>query len=95
MILQIIRLKSSFSEEELVKKAREREPQFKAIRGLLQKYYVKMGNPGEFGRIYVWDSKESLQAYRASDLAANIPKAYKTIEAPDIETLDILFALRD
>ena len=95
MILQIIRLKSSLSEEELLKKAREREPQFKAIPGLLQKYYVKMGNPGEFGGIYVWDSKESLQAYRASDLAASIPKAYKTIEAPDIETLDILFTLRD
>jgi len=95
MILQIIRLKSSLSEEELVEKAREREPQFKAIPGLLQKYYVKTGTSGEFGGIYVWDSKESLQAFRASDLAASIPKAYQTIDAPDIETLDILFKLRD
>lgn len=95
MILQIIRLKSNLPEEELLKRAKEREPQFQAIPGLLQKYYVKMGADGQYGGVYVWDSKESLQAYRQSELAAGIPAAYEILEAPNVEILDILFQLRN
>jgi len=95
MIIQIIKLKSKLSEEELLKTAKERAPRFKAIPGLLQKYYVKLGQPNQFGGIYVWDSKESLQSYRESELAASIPRAYKLIEAPNIEIIDVLFQLRD
>lgn len=95
MILQIIKLKSNLPEEELLKRAREREPQFKAIPGLLQKYYVKIDNEGQYGGIYVWDSPESLQAYRTSDLAKTIPEAYEIKEAPNIEVMDILFQLRN
>ena len=95
MILQIIKLKSNLPEEELLNKAKEREPQFKAIPGLVQKYYVKTGQPGQYGGIYVWDSTESLQAYRGSDLAKSIPEAYEISEAPNIEIMDILFQLRN
>ena len=63
--------------------------------GLLQKYYVKMDKLGHYGGIYVWDSQESLDSYRASDLAASIPHAYEIIEAPNLETLDVLFKLRE
>ncbi|WP_394751021.1 YdhR family protein [Spongiimicrobium salis] len=94
MILQLIKLKSNLPEEELLKKAKEREPQFNAIPGLLQKYYVKTGVAGEYGGVYVWDSAESLQSYRESDLARSIPEAYQITEAPDIEIMDILFQLR-
>ncbi|MEJ2162427.1 MAG: YdhR family protein [Robiginitalea sp.] len=95
MIIQIIKLKSNLEESELMKRAREREPQFREIPGLLQKYYVKMDTPGQYGGIYVWDSKESLLKYRASDLAASIPEAYEVIEAPEAEVLDVLFQLRN
>ena len=95
MILQIIKLKSNLSEEELLNKAREREPQFKAIPGLIQKYYVKTGQSGQYGGIYVWDSLEALQSYRESDLAKSIPEAYEIVEAPNIEIMDILFQLRN
>lgn len=93
--MQIIRLKTNLSEEELLKRAHEREPQFKAIPGLVQKYYVKMGEPNSFGGVYVWDSEESLQTFRQSELAASIPKAYELAEAPGIEVLDVLFSLRE
>ena len=53
--MQIIRLKTNLSEEELLKRAHEREPQFKAIPGLVQKYYMKMTEPNSFGGVYVWD----------------------------------------
>ncbi|MEC7772715.1 MAG: YdhR family protein [Bacteroidota bacterium] len=95
MILQIIRLKSNLDEVTLLEKAREREPQFKAIPGLLQKYYVKLNGPNEYGGVYVWDSEESAQAFRESELAKGIPKAYEIVEAPNIEVMDILFQLRD
>ena len=94
MILQVIKLKSDLSEEELLRRARDREPQFRAIPGLLQKYYAKRGGDGEYGGIYVWDSPESLQSFRESDLARSIPGAYEVTEAPDIEVMDILFQLR-
>ena len=94
MIIQIIKLKTNLAEEELLRRAREREPQFKAIPGLLQKYYVKIGESGQYGGIYVWDSPESLKSYRESNLAASIPEAYDIIEAPNIEILDVLFQLR-
>ena len=95
MILQIIKLKSNLPEKELLNKAREREPQFKAIPRLLQKYYVKTGQSGQYGGIYVWESQEALQSFRESDLAKSIPKAYEIIEAPNVEIMDILFRLRN
>ncbi|WP_223033175.1 YdhR family protein [Hanstruepera marina] len=95
MILQVIKLRSNLPEEELLAKAKEREPRFKEIPGLVQKYYVKTGQSGEYGGIYVWDSPESLQSYRESDLAKSIPQAYEIIEAPNIEIMDVLFQLRE
>jgi len=95
MIIQIIRLKSSLSGEELLQTARERAPRFEAIPGLLQKYYFRDQQKDQYGGIYIWDSVESLQAYKSSDLAASIPEAYEIIEPPAIELLDVLFQLRD
>ena len=95
MIIQIIRLNSGMTEEELMRVAKVRVPQFEAIPGLMQKYYVKMEQPGRFAGVYVWDSIESLKSFRASDLAASIPEAYALVEAPTIEVGDVLFRLRE
>ena len=94
-IMQIVKLKTELSEEELLKVAKEREPQFEAIPGIVQKYYIKLGEPGAYGGVYIWDSKESLLEFKKSDLAASIPKAYKVIEKPTVEIVDIMFELRD
>lgn len=93
MIIQIIRLKTALTEEELLRRARERESQFKAIPGLIQKYYIKH-NESQYGGIYVWDSPESLKAYRGSELAQSIAEAYEVTEAPNVEVADVLFQLR-
>jgi len=77
-IVQFVRLKSDLPEEELLKRAQERKPQFEAIPGLVQKYYVKIGEEGQYGGIYVWDSLESLVTFRESDLANTIAEAYET-----------------
>ncbi len=93
-IVQIVRVKSELPEEEILRIAREREPQFHALPGLLQKYYVRLDAPWNFGGIYIWDSRESLKAFRASELAASIAKAYQAVEPPSVETVDIVFQLR-
>lgn len=95
MIIQIIKLKSNLPKEELLKRAKEREPQFKAIPGLVQKYYTKTDQSNGYAGIYVWDSPESLQKFRDSALAKSIPEAYELVEAPNIELMDILFQLRN
>ena len=41
-IMQIVKIKTELSEEEFFKIAKEREPQFKAITGIIQKYYTKL-----------------------------------------------------
>lgn len=95
MVLQIVKLKTALTEKELLAIAHERAPQFRAIPGLVQKYYVRRQGEGEYAGVYVWDSMESLAAFRESDLAKSIPDAYQVIEAPDIEVGEILFPLRD
>ena len=95
MILQTVTFSSGLDEEELLQIARERAPQFQALPGLLQKYYVKGNEPGQYRGVYIWDSVESLEEYRRSDLAASIPTAYKALAPPTVERLEILFPLRD
>lgn len=95
MIIQIIRFESALSENEVVATAKERADQFRALPGLIQKYYVKLDQPNEYGGVYIWDSMESLAAYRESDLAASIPAAYKVTGPPTVEILDALFQLRE
>ncbi len=95
MILQTISFFSSLEEDELLRVARQRVPQFRAIPGLLQKYYVKGNEPGQYRGVYIWDSVESLEEFRRSDLAASIPTAYQVLGPPVVERLEVLFPLRD
>ena len=95
MILQIVKLKTALSEEELLRVAHERAPEFRAIPGLVQKYYLRRQGEGEFAGVYLWDSMESLMEYRESDLAKSIPEAYQVVEPPVIEIGEVLFPLRD
>lgn len=95
MIIQIVSFESELPEEEVVAVARERAGEFRALKGLVQKYYVKLAEPNRYGGVYLWDSMESLSAYRESDLAAGIPQAYKVKGTPTVEILDTLFQLRE
>ncbi len=95
MVVQYIKLKSDLPEEKLLERATTRAEQFRAIPGLIQKYYVRLGEPGTYGGLYIWDSMESMQAFKNSDLAASIPQAYEVVEKPEVEISDLLFTLRD
>ena len=95
MIMQIVKLKSSLSEDELLDRAHERAPQFRAIGGLLQKYYLNRPGEGEYAGVYIWDSMESLAAFKESDLAKSIAAAYEVSEPPVVEISEVMFPLRE
>ena len=94
MIIQTVKLKSALSETEIQRVMEERAPQFRALPGLLQKYYLRDIQSGDVGAVYIWDSEESLRAYRQSDLARTIASAYQAVEQPRIEIFETILTLR-
>jgi len=94
MVILFVKFKSSLSESELAETAEERAPKFRALPGLIQKYYVKENQTGEVAGIYLWDSAESLQEFQQSELIRSLPEAYKIESPPRIEVLDVVFTLR-
>ena len=93
--VQIVKINSSLTEEGLVQKAKERAEQFRAMPGLIQKYYVKLSDQGDYAGVYIWDTRDSFLDYKKSDLAKTIGEAYLVTEAPEITLGDMLFTLRE
>ena len=94
-IMLIVRgLKSKLSHDEAEKRYRARMPEFRALPGLIQKYYSYDESTNEWAGIYLWDSEESLAAYLKSDLRKTIPSAYELTEPPRIERFQIVDVLR-
>ena len=94
MIIQFVKFKSGLSDAEVQRVMKERAPQFRALPGLVQKYYGHEKKTGEFTGIYFWDSEESMREFQQTELARTIPVAYKVESTPRIEFFDVLFPLR-
>jgi len=90
-----VRLKSELSFEEITEIMERRAPEFEALPGLIQKYYLHDPVSGEYGGLYLWDSPEALASYRESDLRASIAAAYQGRGEPDIEVYTVVKVLRD
>ncbi len=93
-VVQIIKFKSGLSEDEVVRAAEEREPIFGALPGLIQKFYCKDKETGEYAGIYLWESMAALLEFKESDLARTIPAAYKIKGQPRIEVLEVVSTMR-
>jgi len=93
-ILFIVRFKSALDTAELERRYRARIPQFEALPGLIQKYYLHDSATDEWGGVYLWDSQESLDKYLESDLRKSIPEAYEVVGAPRVERIDVVHILR-
>lgn len=94
MEILLVLFKSGLPKEEVLKKVEERADKYRGVKGLLQKLYVQYESTNEFGGVYIFDSKESLEAFRNSDLAKSVGDAYKFIEPPTrrvFEVISILF----
>ena len=57
MIIQIVKFKSALLEAEIRQVMEDRAPQFRALPGLLQKYYMRETQTGEVGAVYIWDKR--------------------------------------
>ena len=94
-VILLVRFKTSLSYEEVAKVAEERSPEFKAIEGLHQKYYLHDVASGEYAGLYLWKSPEALAEYRDSELRASIAEAYQLQGEPRIEVYRVAKTLRD
>lgn len=94
MLIQIVKFETTLTEEEILATAHRRADDFRELPGLIQKYYVKLSGPNQYGGVYFWDSGKSLAAFRESELAASIPSTYKVKGKPTVEILESLFELR-
>lgn len=93
-VMVIVRFKSSLPAEEVQRRYEERMPEFRALPGLLQKYYIHNPSSGEWGGVYLWDSQASLDAYLASDLRKSIPETYQIVGEPRVDVIDVVEPLR-
>ncbi|MHC4939996.1 MAG: YdhR family protein [Planctomycetota bacterium] len=93
-LILLVRFKSALSMEEITRVMHERAPDFRALPGLQQKYYMRDAATGEVAGLYLWESKEAFDDYRNSELRATIAKAYRAEGEPRIEVYDVLMPLR-
>ncbi len=93
-VLLIVRFKTSLAPDELKRRYKERLPKFQALPGLLQKYYFHDPASDEWGGVYLWDSQESLEAYKESELRKSIPETYQIVGTPRVEAITVIDTLR-
>ncbi len=94
MIVQMFKFKSRLSDEEVRRTMHERAPRFRALSGLVQKYYGYEESTGMHTGIYIWDTEESMLEFGESDLAKTIPEAYQVEASPRVEVFEVIFPLR-
>ena len=91
----LVRLRSELDRDEIERIMKERAPDFRALEGLVQKYYLQGPEPGEYGGFYLWRSLEDVVEYRESELAATIAAAYEGVGEPSVEVFNVVMPLRD
>ena len=94
MHILLVKFHSGLPDDEVIRLLEERLPQFRAVPGLIEKYYAREPATGDYVGVYLFDSEASLVRYRNSELAVSIPGAYRVEEAPRREVLELLFSLR-
>ena len=94
MFMLLVKFHSGLPENEVLGLMKERLPQFRAVPGLVQKYYAREPATGDYVGVYLFDSEESLLRYRGSELAASIPTTYQVEGTPRREILELLFPWR-
>ena len=94
MHMLLVKFQSGLDDQAVARLLEERLPLFRAVPGLIQKYYAREEPSGDYVGCYLFESKQALLDYRASDLAKSIPPTYAIEGAPRIEVLEVLFPLR-
>jgi heme-degrading monooxygenase HmoA len=93
-VTKVIDSRSQLNIEEVTKVIDSRIDEFRALKGLQQKYYLQEPTTQEYAGLYLWESNEDFLAYRDSELRATIAKAYQTEGEPRIEVFNVVKRLR-
>jgi heme-degrading monooxygenase HmoA len=91
----LVRFRSKLEFDEIMRIAEERAPEFEALVGLQQKYYLQDPATGEIGGLYLWESPEAFAAYRDSELRTSIAEAYQAVGEPRVEVYRVVKTLRE
>ncbi len=91
----MVRLQTELDRAEIERIMKERAPEFRALEGLVQKYYLDGAEPGTYGGFYLWRSLDDVVEYRESELAATIAAAYECVGTPQVDVFEIITPLRD
>jgi heme-degrading monooxygenase HmoA len=87
--------RSGLPEEEVIRNFHERAARYREVKGLVQKYYLHDESSGEFGGMYIFDSKENLEAFSTSDLAKSIGTAQQFLEPPTRKVFHVSLVLHE
>lgn len=91
----LVKFKSPLPLEDIRNVVDSRIDEFRALGGLLQKYYLQEHATGEIAGLYLWDNTDSLAEFRNSELRATIAQAYQSIGEPRVEVFEVFEVLRD
>jgi hypothetical protein len=75
-----VKIKTKMSPEALETRMKERLPRFRAVPGLVQKFYGRDAATGDACGIYLFKDEAALAAFRETELAKTIPAAYEAEE---------------
>jgi len=90
----LVRFKSQLPLDEVVKVIEKRAPEFRALAGLQQKYYLRDESTGEYAGLYLWESPDAFESFRNSELRATIAQAYQVEGEPRVEVYKVIKTLR-
>ena len=93
MHMLLVKFESALSHDDVVRNLEERLPLFRAVPGLIQKYYAREAATGHYVGVYMFETEEALLNYRASDVARGISGVYQVRGAPRVEMMELLFPL--
>ena len=91
-----VKFKTTFSSEKLNTVIQEDLEAFRAIPGLIQKYYLLEESTGAISGVYLFETESDRATFWRSDLAKNIPTRYGVIpETLRVEQYNMALVLND
>ena len=95
MHILLVKFHSGLAHDEVLQNLKERLALFRAVPGLIQKYYARETATGDYLGVYLFESEQALRDYRASEVARGIPGVYQVQGTPRIAEFELLFPMNE
>jgi len=73
-VVMRVRFKSDLAFEQIKEIVETRAPEFEALTGLKQKYYLHEIATGEYAGLFIWENIQAFEEFRKSELRATTTK---------------------